>query len=204
MTGYTQELVDRKLGFEDFALLCSRAFGALVTLRDEPLSAPIPQELKPSNYHFKEIGKAKAALLKLRAIKTKKDRIVWGRKRLKKDIAAYTVHRDEAKSKDTTGQMRAVLMKVEAWKPPHPDHAEFKKFMVQQLTDSIAMEERSGDFYGDMVTKLEGTGPLTAYEQALKKAKDDLAYHTKEWKEEVARTKSRNLWLGRLRRSLKK
>ena len=47
-TGYTVALYEGKdVTFEDFVMGCSRAFGALISLRDEP-NAPIPEEFKVS------------------------------------------------------------------------------------------------------------------------------------------------------------
>lgn len=198
MTGYTQELVDRKLNFEGFALLCARAFGACIMLRDEPLSAPIPETLKPSDYHFKAIDKAKKTITKLKAVKNVE---VWGRNKLKKDIAAYKERLKEANG-GHIARMESVLKSVCAWEPPHADFIEFKKFMLQQLNDSIAMEKRTGVFYEEQIAKLESTNPSAAYKEAVEKAKSDLAYHKKEWAEEVSRTKSRNQWLKLLRKSL--
>jgi hypothetical protein len=45
-TGYTAPIADG-MTFEQFALGCARAFGALVTMRDEPSDAPIPERLEP-------------------------------------------------------------------------------------------------------------------------------------------------------------
>ncbi len=51
-TGYTQAIVDNpNLSFKSFVLQCSRAFGALVTMRDDDNNAPIPDEIKPDDYH---------------------------------------------------------------------------------------------------------------------------------------------------------
>ena len=62
-TGYTLDLYDGKdITFEEFALRCARAFGALISMRDEPIDAPIPERFEPSDYHLKELEKAKKRL----------------------------------------------------------------------------------------------------------------------------------------------
>ena len=62
-TGYTLDLYDVKdITFEEFALRCARAFGALISMRDEPIDAPIPERFEPSDYHLKELEKAKKRL----------------------------------------------------------------------------------------------------------------------------------------------
>jgi len=42
-TGYTAEIYEgeKEVTFEKFALTCARAFGACITIRDEPMSASI-------------------------------------------------------------------------------------------------------------------------------------------------------------------
>lgn len=60
-TGYTYELIDKpETTFEAFALRCSRAFGALIEMREESADAPIPTEIKPSTYHLDALRKAEA------------------------------------------------------------------------------------------------------------------------------------------------
>ena len=66
-TGYTAAIKDG-ISFNEYALSCARAFGALIMMRDEPADAPIPDEFKPSDYHFKKIEEAKAELARLRAM----------------------------------------------------------------------------------------------------------------------------------------
>ena len=58
-TGYTAMLTEEKeITFEDFALKCARAFGALIEMRDESLDAKIPEEFKVTEYHTVELNRA--------------------------------------------------------------------------------------------------------------------------------------------------
>ena len=47
--GYTSKLHDGDQPFNEFIMSCARAFGALVTMRDDPNDAPIP-EFEVSEY----------------------------------------------------------------------------------------------------------------------------------------------------------
>ena len=59
-TGYTDAVGKGEITeFKDYALLCARAFGACVSMRDEPLDAEIPEEFKPNDYHEKSLQKAR-------------------------------------------------------------------------------------------------------------------------------------------------
>jgi len=51
-SGYVHKMLDDKQDFRTFAMSCARAFGALITMRDEPADAPIPDEFKPDPYHM--------------------------------------------------------------------------------------------------------------------------------------------------------
>ena len=51
-TGYTAVIQDNlDISMKDFALVCARAFGACVMMRDEPFDTPIPEEFVPDTYH---------------------------------------------------------------------------------------------------------------------------------------------------------
>lgn len=51
-TGYTVGIADGKITtFEQYAMTCARAFGALVMMRDDPFDAPIPEEIKVADYY---------------------------------------------------------------------------------------------------------------------------------------------------------
>lgn len=69
-TGYTCDVSDGKITtLRDFALRCARAFGALITMRDEPFDAPIPEKFEPhTDYHDKAIREAREQLEKLSAM----------------------------------------------------------------------------------------------------------------------------------------
>jgi hypothetical protein len=66
-TGYTAAIAN-DITFNDFAMRCARAMGALVMMRDEPFDAPIPERFEPSDYHIKKIADASARLLELQAM----------------------------------------------------------------------------------------------------------------------------------------
>jgi len=58
-TGYTYPVVEGKITeFSDFALSCARAFGALITMRDDPHDTPIPETFEPSDYNAKKLAEA--------------------------------------------------------------------------------------------------------------------------------------------------
>lgn len=59
-TGYTNRIQNGEITeFKDFALACARAFGALISMRDDALDAPMPAEILPdTKYHDDHIAAA--------------------------------------------------------------------------------------------------------------------------------------------------
>ena len=193
-TGYTLDLYDGKdITFEEFVLRCARAFGALISMRDEPINVPIPERFEPSDYHLKELEKAKKRLKEIKK---------WNEEMAEQEAErAYQEalkKREEFVKKNNLIRKRYedMLSKVREWKPPTPDHVDLKKFMIQQLEDSIEFD----CFIPEMPQRLSGE---EYKEQQIKKALNDIDYHEKEYAEEVNRVYERNKWLLLLRESLK-
>ena len=68
-TGYTCDVVSGKIDtFEKFALQCARAFGATITMRDDPFDAPIPEKFEPSDYNLKRLIEVKHELKRLQSL----------------------------------------------------------------------------------------------------------------------------------------
>ena len=133
MTGYTQELLDKDLDFKGFALLCVRAMGVAITMRDDSLDTPIPEEFKPSDWNRKEGVKAQAKLAKMRKM-TAKERVAWAQRDMKKHIKILTELSEKNSRDKIVKKMEAMLKEVTAWKPPSKDHQSFKDFMVQSVS----------------------------------------------------------------------
>lgn len=92
-TGYTY-LIEKGCTFKEFVLGCSRAFGALISMRDSASDAEIPYEFKPSDYHLRELGEAKAKLKALPLMST--EEIDTARKaRFNKVVASKEEYRQE-------------------------------------------------------------------------------------------------------------
>lgn len=194
-TGYTADVGDGKVtDFNTFALRCARAMGALIMMRDDDMDAPIPEEFKPSDYNAKALVQARADLVAAEAMSL-----------VEAEAAAEAEHSEALKSwresrertKATLARYQAMRAKVFDWQPPTADHVEFRKFMVDQLDESIRFDCND---YG----KPKMAVPPEAWRDArIEKAKRDIAYHEEAHAKELERTKSRNEWVRALRESLK-
>lgn len=57
-TGYTVKIYNgEKVSGKDFLMTCARNFGTCITMRDEPLSKPIPDKFEPSKFYENELKK---------------------------------------------------------------------------------------------------------------------------------------------------
>lgn len=195
-TAYTAPVGDGKITeFSAFAMLCARAFGALIEMRDDDLNKPIPKEFEPSNYHADQATVAAARLNSLYAM-TNHEADEAAAQSHADDMVAFT--RRVKEKNDTRLRYAIMLKKVEDFTPPTPEHEGLKKFMRQQLSESIDFD--------CVVTKYDV--PPTALtgsewrEKEIAKARRGIEYHSEEHTKEIERVRGRNKWLRDLRVSL--
>lgn len=192
-TGYTYPVCEGKVTeFSDFAMSCARAFGALIMMRDDPMDAPIPEEMTASTKYYD-------------------DRIAADMKRMGEiqamtladaNTAALEMHREALASRNKyladketeAGRINDMLAKVRMWSPPTPDHTEMKKFMVDQLTMSLP-----GDYAPAIPALLDGA---TWRQQEIDRLADAVVYAQKERDKEIERARGRTDWVKALRASL--
>lgn len=192
-TGYTYKVVSGEMvDFSEFALDCARAFGALITMRDEPAGAPIPEEIEPEcSYNEKRLAESKARLAELNAM-TPDEMLSACENAYATAMASHDKY--EADGDEEDRRLDAMLEKVSAWTPPTANHVEMKKFMIEQLTISKRGSYRS--------PKPEILAPSDWHEAEVKKAMKDVTYHAGEVAAEIERAKGRTEWLRVLRSSL--
>lgn len=192
-TGYTAAIADG-ISFENFVWSCARAFGALVTMRDDPTDAQVPEVFTPSPYYAESLEKARSELARLKAMTTREISaacaadFAWLEKRHGERIAEATELRNK---------YNAMLAKVVQWTPPTPDHAELQKFMADQIRQSI-------DF--DCSTRYDVApqqrDPQAWHAAALVEMQRSVAYHENAAREEQERVAKRNAWIKALRESV--
>lgn len=194
-TGYTAQVEDGTITeFADFAMLCARAFGACIMMRDDPLDAEIPAKFEPSKYHAEQIEKAQAALERYSKMSDKEAESLASAafedavKEHKKSVARAMLEKE---------RYAAMRKKVQAWEPPTTDHTELKKFMLNQ----IDISDRDTLDYYERYKPVKLSGKDWRAER-IASAKKDIAYHTKEHDEETQRAADRTKWIAHLRKSL--
>lgn len=194
-TGYTAALNAGDVPFPEFVLRCARAFGPLVTIRDDALDAPIPDRINPSKYHLTALEED---------IKTLVDIESWNAAYAGSKAGASYKQALECQKRHLTnsGAVRkryeSMMQCVEDWTPPTPDHVRLKDFMLKQLIESIRFDCLDSD---DLPMPKAQSGQ--EYKQdRLCKILADIEYHAKEYREELERSQERTEWLRSLRSSL--
>jgi len=193
-TGYTAPLYDgENLTFKEFALRCSRAMGAAIMQRDDPLDSEIA--LRTVDDYFKaNIDKALADL----STAEKRTPEEWARiqkEELAKEDANAKRHA-ERKEKTRQAYME-MLARVKAWVPPTSEHQGLKKFMTEQLEESIRWDcgEWSPDVPERLSTAEYRDRKIAALQRTLRIRRESLA-------KEEALVASQNKWVTALRDSL--
>lgn len=192
-TGYTYAVCNGTVTkFPEFAMSCARAFGALITMREDPMDAPIPEEIKPdTSYHDDHIAADAKRMGDIQAM-TLADC----------ETAAIEVHREAlarrskflADQEAEASRLNSMLAHVRSWKPPTADHVEMKAFMIEQLTTSLP-----GNYTPEIPALLDGA---TWRQQEIDRLADSVVYHQKERAKEIERATGRTEWVKALRASL--
>jgi hypothetical protein len=197
-TGYTAIIEDDpNVTFQQFAIGCARAFGALAHMRDEPQSKPIEDRVA-TNYHVTELAKANQRLAELQAMtpEQKDAAFVAENERRDKEWVQYA-----AQEKDKLARYLKMRAQVVAWLPPTPEHDGLKKFMLEQIDTCVKHLGGSADYAHGTTFK-----PFPSVEhwfaEQMRKVHWDIEYHTREDAKEKERVASANKWVADLRASL--
>jgi len=194
-TGYTAELMEKGQTFHEFIMGCSRAFGALITMRDDPKDAMIPKRFEPSNYHAKSITESLGELAKLKSM-TDKEKLAFGQAEKDEDIKS--IERRFEKQRVENKRLEAMEANVRAWNPPTYDHRGLKDFMLEQINISKNDSRYIQTSLDAAIDKPE----MVYYVEAVSNASHNIKYHTEENDKEIKRANERTEWVRQLRLSI--
>lgn len=195
-TGYTYPVCEGDITFTEFALSCARAMGACIMQRDDPSDVSPNLDEKVDDYYRTSVEDDERELAELKAMT--QDEIDRGfYKYLTDRKASYESSLAETKVKVT--RLKRMLKLVEGWKPPTPDHENYKKFMVSQLTETLDWEDRPPYDKPEDALKTAGEWykiQLDCAERSLKRSRESYA-------EAVKSVTARNKWKRELIESIK-
>lgn len=191
-TGYTCNIADgSETTLRQFALRCARGMGALITMRDEPFSAPIPEQLEPDTRYYDEtIADAQKRLDELHALSAD-DRA--------SAAASYNTEAGRsAAQRRSENNARAerydqLIAQTEKWSDA-PEG--LQSFMLDQL-------KRSRDFDIHDCPDPEPKSADDWFSGYVAHLEQQIGYAEKSRADEIKRTAERNVWLAQLHEALK-
>jgi hypothetical protein len=186
-TGWTAAILEDAT-FEQFVWSCARAMVAFITQRDDCEDAPPELDEKPSDYHQNALVQAQAEANRLAGLSIDDWRLEWETAR-KRYILATEISNENKKTSKKKYEL--MLNKVLAWEPPSKSHHDFKRFMVDQIRDSIDFDCRS---YNPTDFPNFETWP----ESSLARVHAEITHQIKKIKEEIDRVNDRNEWKRQL------
>jgi len=193
-TGYTAALYEGKAQtFEDFTLNAARAMGAAVMERDDA-PGPIKGEAAKSSYYETAHEGAVAKLAELADVTL----FEWAqREKAGREEEERLDRERDARVAVIRARYEAMLAEVEAWNPPTSEHENLKKFMRDQLEESIKFD--CTPYTGNRRQVVSAQDFKTS---SIERAERNVAYYADEMRKESERTESRNKWVRDLRDSL--
>lgn len=138
-TGYTCYIEDGdiKTG-KDFLMLCTRAFGIALDVRDEPLSVPTPTKFYPSQYSTERLNRAKKNVEYWENITLDEAREIYIQRHREKVESSKRILQ---RYLDINEKYDKVRREVESWNPPTEEHEGIKKFALEQIDMCINTPE---------------------------------------------------------------
>ncbi len=204
-TGYTAGIIDGKITtFEQFATQCSRAFGATIHMRDNPLDSPY-EPRTPSEYYVNSLQSQRE---KLEEMKTMTDEaIVQDFVNLLNDSLKYH-ERELEKTKVNLGRLNSIMESAKSWVPPTEDHEGVRDYMIDQLEITIKADGDPSYHVNKIVQAKkeleEGIDPKVYREEKIKEIEDRISYYGAEVQKELERCKQSNDWMDKFLESIKK
>ena len=204
-TGYTAGILDGKVNtFEEFATVCTRAFGATIHMRDNPMDSPY-EPRTPSDYHTNSIQSKRERLEEIESMSDEK--IVEDfNTQLEEDLKYHQTKMEE--DKRNLEKLNSMLESAKSWIPPTEDHQPFRNFMIEQIESTIKVDGDPSYHVNKMVgikkQMEEGINPKEYREETIQEIKGQISYHETEYQKELVRCKDSNDWMDKFFESIKK
>ena len=204
-TGYTAGIIDGEITtFEQFATQCTRAFGATIHMRDNPMDSPY-EPRTPSDYHTNSIQSKRERLEEIESMSDEK--IVEDfNTQLEEDLKYHQTKMEE--DKRNLEKLNSMLESAKSWIPPTEDHQSFRNFMIEQIESTIKVDGDPSYHTNKMVEikkqMEEGINPKEYREETIQEIKGQISYHETEYQKELVRCKDSNDWMDKFFESIKK
>ncbi len=186
-TGYTAKVEDGDITeVKDYILSCSRAFGALIHMREDSSEIEIKDRI-PSTYYKEQLEKTQK---ELEAFKLLTDDEI--KEKIKKShlnmIEEYSQMYKNGELKNKTYDK--MLNKVKLWIPPTDEHIELKKFAINQI------EISKSDFHLSYKDKTPDIVSVEGYKsEMITYFNDNIIRYNNMYKEELEKCEENNKWI---------
>jgi hypothetical protein len=201
-TGYTHPILEGKItNFKDYAKLCMRAFGATMHMRDDSFDVEYVKR-EPSQYHINSLKSWQETLSELSSM-SDEEFMEKRRKEIQDDIDYHQKKIIECES--NVLKLNSILADVQAWEPPTKEHEGIKKFMIEQITETLRFDGDSRYHVLEIKKKhelLENINPSQVKIDYIEDAKRSIQYHMSNHNDEIKRAEDSNKWVETLLNSL--
>lgn len=196
--GMTQDLHDGPQTFQEFVWGAARSFGALMHLRDEPMSAAIDIEPEPieKNHHYEHLC---TAIDELKGLKDDPDAAI-DRHLAKLSEDGVRQAQERGKRVRRAMRYREMLQHVLEWEPPSPEHEELKARMVNSLENSLHWDTQAHASASPEVQASASREQLWLGQVAF--WANEVAYHYEQLQKDMERMRVRTAWLQALNESV--
>ena len=197
-TGYTAKLYEGKpQTFQEFALSCARAFGALISTKEDRMDAPIPEAFEPDSYYAQAIDRDRQALREIASL-SEPECAARAERGYLDAVASHA--KSLADSKAIRERYAAMLERVRAWVPPSSEHVGLKNFMEEQLASATKFDDMTEYYERNAPKRKTGAEWQQAQIDALTHSIGySIEHHAKEHSLAAQRTR----WINDLRKSLR-
>lgn len=180
-TGYTAFIEDGQItNASDFLMLCARAFGACIDMKEESLSKPIPKEFKPATYCSEWAERERQKLVHYQNMSLDEAQQQC-------DLAYESEVKRRVEYKRTQIELldryQSILDDVKRWNPPTEDHVNLKRFAIDQIEMCLPDPE----YYERQEVPQKQDAKEWLQEQ-IDNCKKSIERYTKEQEEENSRT----------------
>lgn len=186
-TGYTADVIDKNISFRQFALNCTRAFGATILLRDEPMDKTFT-EVPKQTYHEGRVAESIKEFNRFTALDYS-DQLAWARTEIGKRKTSAQKYVEDARLE--TQRLTSMIDQVRSWTAPTDEHVRYKEFMLEQLTMSLS----TGGWAEENMASAEKLVAADLVREHVGHLGRDIQYHTKGQKDDEERNAKSNAWL---------
>ena len=204
MTGLTSALILQDLSFNEFVLLCTRAMGVCITMKDRPFTDPIPEKFIPDSHYKEALEKAEVVLEVFTKFREGDFAEAYARQDILESIKCLEKENSSDKNLKVLQKYNSIIQQAKDWIPPSQDHQGLKTFMISQLEESKKFDciFSQNSSYLEEIDRLKSLDLMDHYRFLRKEAEYNVEYNRRHWQEEVQRVNERNEWMMSLVKSL--